>query len=77
MGSTTLLKGPFLGFFPIRNNRDLSSWLSELGFLRLVREKTAGTAERCDMILDDVSWDVGSRGSDLRTIGHLMESSRK
>ena len=77
MGSTTALKGPFLGLFPIRNNRDLSSRLSELGFLRLAREKTAGTAERCEMILDDVSRDVGSRGSDLRTIGHLIEYSRE
>jgi hypothetical protein len=57
LGSTTLLNGPFLGRFPIRSNLSFSS--CDNVCLRFVdaegREKTAGTADRWERILVDVS----------------------
>jgi hypothetical protein len=68
VGSTTELKGPFRGRLLILSSRFLSSELSgDFRFWAVVRETTAGTAERCANIFVDVSSDALYFGRELRT----------
>jgi len=67
VGSMIALKGPFRGFFAMRNRRSLSAGVSLCldGFVAC--DMTAGTADRCEIILLDMSWSFENRGNDLRT----------
>ena len=65
-----LLKGPFRGRLAIRLSLSLSSRLSpcfRLLVVVVVREKTAGTADRCASILAEVNLAAEYRGIELRT----------
>jgi hypothetical protein len=68
----TELNGPFRGFLARRSKRVFSAAVTR-AFLfveeELIRETTAGTAERLEIIFVEVNWDFVKRGSDLRTEG--------
>lgn len=61
------LKGPFRGRFAIRKSRSLSAREIFVPGSFVERDETAGTADRCEMILVDVSCDFEYRGNDFRT----------
>lgn len=67
VGSMMALNGPFRGRFAIRNSLSLSA--REIfaldGFV--ARDTTAGTADRCERILVDVSCSFEYRGNEFRT----------
>ena len=67
VGSMIALKGPLRGFFAMRNRRSLSADVSLCLDDFIACDTTAGTAERCEIILLDISWSVENRGNDLRT----------
>lgn len=68
------LKGPFRGRLPIRINLSFSSRLSRLFVVvvAVVREYTAGTADRCASILAEVNSAGAYREIDLRARGNQI-----
>lgn len=79
VGSVMALNGPFRGRFAIRNSLSLSAReiFGPDGFV--ARDTTAGTADRCDRILVDVSCSFECRGNDFRTgvsVGFVQSTSR-
>lgn len=66
------LKGPFRGRLAIRINLSFSSRLSRLFVVvvAVIREYTAGTADRCASILAEVNSAAAYREIDLRARGN-------
>ena len=76
VGSMMALNGPLRGRFPIRNSLSLSAReiLAADGFV--ARDTTAGTADRCEIILADVNCTFEYRGSDFRTEVRISDRSQ-